>query len=86
MARKGEIREAVKRALWVMRGEGFQLCFLHREGGSARLRCVPSDLIAGADSWAVHLLDGSSIPYHRIYEIRDHSGRPVWKRGEGWIG
>jgi len=84
MTRKGSIREAVKRAIWTLR-EGFQLCFLHRERGEARLRCVPSTLILGADSWAVHLADGSSIPYHRIYEIRDSSGRTLWRRGEGWI-
>jgi uncharacterized protein (UPF0248 family) len=85
LARKSEIREAVKRALWQLR-EGFQLCYVHRDQTGQRVKCVESSNILYADSWAVHLVDDTTIPYHRIVMIKDRDGRILWVRGEGWSG
>ena len=81
--RKGEIREAVKRALWTLRGR-FLLCYVHRDSTGQRVKCVDGSLITYANAWAVHLIDDTAIPYHRIVEIRDPEGRTLWRRGEGW--
>ena len=83
--RKGEIREAVKRAIWTLRNK-FQLCYVHRDSTGQRVKCVNGGLITRADAWAVYLIDDTAIPYHRIVEIRDNEGKTIWRRGEGWSG
>jgi len=77
--RRSRIREAVKKAIWI-HGHRFEICYIHREGDQARVKCVPGSLVLHADNWAVHLADGNSIPYHRIVEIRGPNGSPIWKR------
>lgn len=81
--RRSRIREAVKRGLWQLGGD-FLLCYEHRDDHGARIKCVDGRRIVASDSWAVHLDDDTTIPYHRIVEIRGRDGRVIWRRGEGW--
>ncbi len=80
--RRSDIRRAIKRALWELKGE-FIVCFRHRSETGERIKCIEGRRIVAEDQWAIHLDDDTSIPYHRILEIRSTDGTLLWSRKEG---
>ncbi|MEB3844425.1 MAG: RNA repair domain-containing protein [Desulfurococcales archaeon] len=83
MARKRSIiKSMVRRALYQLEGR-FKVCYVSREEVGEKLVCVPGGRIVHSDSWAIYLEDDTAIPYHRIVEIRDETGRLLWSRSSG---
>lgn len=82
MARKrSRIRDIVK---WLIyrRAHGYKIVYVDRSrDGQVFFKEAPLDRITSVDSWAIHLDAGeTTIPFHRIVEIRDEAGFPVWSR------
>ncbi|BAA79923.1 hypothetical protein APE_0939 [Aeropyrum pernix K1] len=86
--RRSDIYEAVRRVLnYPLEDRGdYSIVYRHRvEGVGEVLREARLESVARVDKWAVHLVNGDSIPLHRIVEIRGPRGETVWRRGLGWL-
>ncbi|MCE4604479.1 MAG: RNA repair domain-containing protein [Aeropyrum sp.] len=87
MPRRSDIYEAVRRIIHYpgIAREEFRIAYRHRvEGVGERIVEIQLGSVERVDKWAIHLKSGDSIPLHRVVEIRDCKGRPVWRRGLGW--
>ena len=84
--RRSRIREAVNRVLYSRDPGRYVILYRHRRpDGSETLAEIDPRWIERVDQWAVHLAMGETIPLHRIVEIRDRSGRLIWRRGGEWL-
>lgn len=81
LARRSEIRSVIKRLLYEDRRE-YVIMYRHRrDTGGETLRPLKVYMIDRVDSWAIHLKDGfTTIPLHRVVEVRDEEGRVFWRR------
>jgi len=78
--RRSLIRSAIMR-YWVAGVRGYKVGFKHRDVGvGERIVFIDMGRIVALGRWALELDDGSSIPYHRVVEIRDDKGVVVWRR------
>lgn len=74
----------IRRAMWELKDK-FIVCYVHRNDKGEVVKCVPGHRIVYSDSWAIYLDDDTTLPYHRVIEIRDISGRVLWsRRGGEW--
>ena len=81
--RRSRIREAINRALHT--GGDYIVYYRHRDPERGEvLRGVGIGEVSRVTGWAMELRGGDTIPLHRVVEIRDSSGRVVWRRGAGW--
>ncbi|MCE4601954.1 MAG: DUF504 domain-containing protein [Desulfurococcales archaeon] len=82
MARKrSRIRDLVRWLLY-KGARSYKIVYVDRSSeGSGYLRQTSIGRIAAIDSWAMHLDDGdTTIPFHRVVEIRDDKDNVVWSR------
>ncbi len=81
MARRSEIKSVIKRLLYEERLD-YEILYRHRrENGGETLKPVRVGMVERVDSWAIHLKDGmTTIPLHRVVEVRDEEGRVFWRR------
>lgn len=74
------IRDLIMR-FKVLGAEGYEIGFKHRESGvGERIVYISISRVRSLGKWAMELDDGSSIPYHRVVEIRDDRGVTIWRR------
>ncbi len=59
----------------------YEIGVRHRELGiGEKIVYIRFSRIKDVGRWALELDDGSSIPYHRIVEVRNERGVIIWRR------
>ncbi len=78
--RRSLIRQVILRFKLAGAGD-YEVGIRHREPGvGERIVYIKFSRIRVVGSWALELDDGSSIPYHRVVEVRDERGSVIWRR------
>lgn len=78
--RRSLIRQTILR-FKSLGGGDYLVGFKHREPGvGERIAYISMSRIVNIGKWALELDNGSSIPYHRVIEIRSSNGVIVWRR------
>lgn len=79
--RRSRIRDLIRWLLY-KRALSYKVIYIDRDsGGSSSLREISVGRIASIGPWAMHLDDGiTTIPFHRVVEVRDDRGNVVWSR------
>lgn len=77
--KRGEIEKWLRRIFFSNEKENYIVYIRFREGGIETLRPVPGKLIDDIRGDCI-IVKNDIIPFHRVEEIRDNSGRVVYKR------